>query len=135
MNGSLFRASGALLAVMLLLLALAAPARAQTDPPADGGVAAPAATPEPETPEAESPVAEEEEEEEEGVPITPEMAAEAEETVEYTDADFAEVEAPAADAGILRYGADLEGGVPYIYDDPESPGALKIGRASCRERV
>jgi len=124
MNGSLFRASGALLAVMLLLLALAAPARAQTDPPADGGVAAPAATPEPETPEAESPVAEEEEEEEEGVPITPEMAAEAEETVEYTDADFAEVEAPAADAGILRYGADLEGGVPYIYDDPENPGTL-----------
>ena len=30
---------------------------------------------------------------------------------------------------VLRYGADLEGGVPYVYDDPDAPGKL-VGEAT-----
>lgn len=39
-------------------------------------------------------------------------------------ADVAGVAAPPPDRGLLRYGADLEGGVPYIFADPDSPGKL-----------
>ncbi len=51
-------------------------------------------------------------------------AGEEEEDVEYTDADFDEVERISADAGTLRYGADLEGGVPYIFESWDGSGKL-----------
>ncbi len=47
-----------------------------------------------------------------------------EETKEYTDADFAKVKSVPAEAGTLRYGADLEGGLPYMFEDWRNPGQL-----------
>jgi len=50
--------------------------------------------------------------------------ASGEETPEYTDADFANVKSVPAESGTLRYGADLEGGLPYMFDDWRNPGRL-----------
>ena len=38
-----------------------------------------------------------------------------------TGGTLAKIEA----AGVLRWGADLQGGAPYIYEDPDVPGAVK----------
>ncbi len=41
---------------------------------------------------------------------------------EFTGADFAQVNPVPAEAGTLRYGADLEGGLPYMFEDWRNPG-------------
>src|SRR4051794_18304952 len=41
---------------------------------------------------------------------------------------FARATTPALDrvhaAGVLRWGGDIQGGEPYVYDDPDNPGRL-----------
>lgn len=48
----------------------------------------------------------------------------AEEGTDYTDADFTDVQTVQASADILRYGIDLEGGLPYFMDNWDGSGNL-----------
>ncbi|HOK90775.1 MAG TPA: ABC transporter substrate-binding protein/permease [Candidatus Hydrogenedentes bacterium] len=47
-----------------------------------------------------------------------------EEETEYTDADFTDVQTVQASSDILRYGVDLEGGLPYFLDSWDGSGKL-----------
>ncbi len=50
--------------------------------------------------------------------------ASAEEAAQHADTDFAKVKSVPAEAGTLRYGADLEGGLPYMFEDWRNSGKL-----------
>jgi polar amino acid transport system substrate-binding protein len=87
--------------------AVAAPAP-ETAQPAEAAVAAPA-------PETAQPA--------EAKPAEP-AEEKAEDSAEESDDSMPETPTVPPDAGVLRYGGDLEGGAPYVFQDPKNPDKL-----------